>query len=97
MVNTVQYPHILQIQEANRKWKSVSICCDNPNSKGSREQLADGTIFQYSSIIYVPKNPESILIMNGQDLKVLGINGEERLKKEVKIISFDAFHVRIWV
>jgi hypothetical protein len=97
MVTDAQYPHILQIQDINGEWKDVSICCDQPNNKGQKLHLADGTYYDFQSIVYAPKNEFTKDLLVGQDIIVIGEIGEKRLVDEIKRISIDVFHVRVWI
>jgi hypothetical protein len=97
MVTNVQYPHILKIKDENGEWKDASICCDQPNNKGEKQHLADGTFYQFRSIVFAPKDEITKSILLGQDLMVIGEKGEKRLVDEIKRISIDVFHVRVWI
>lgn len=98
MVTDIQYPHVLQVKdEVSGEWKTISICCDQPNNRGQKQLLADGTYYQFQSILYAPKNEFTEGLLVGQDIKVIGEMVEKRIDDEIKRVSIDVFHVRIWI
>jgi hypothetical protein len=97
MVTDIQYPHILQIKDETGTFEAVSICCDQPNNKGQKQLLADGTFYEFQSIVYAPKNEFTTGLLVGQDIKVVGEMAETRLEDSIKRVSVDVFHVRVWI
>ncbi len=95
MVKNAQYPHVLQTKDDTGNWITVSVCRDQPNSKGEMIKAADGTYFQFDSLIYAPHGVA--LMLPNQDVRVIGEMMEKRLETSVKRFSSDSFHTRIWV
>jgi len=73
-------------------WINVSVCRDETEN-GTKHDLNDGSFYDYSSIIYMPKNCPKL--NNGDTIEVR--NGAEvRLKGTVKLFSEGFFNCRIW-
>lgn len=95
MVKSIQYPHELWIKSDTGSLVETSICRDQPNDRGVPIDAGDGRQYVYASLIYCPL--PAFAVMRGDDIEVIGDNGEVRLKGEVKRVSIDEFHVRLWV
>lgn len=107
----VQYPHFLftqnisSIQDENGNWiqsidepTMISICRDEPNSKGSVINGVDGKSFVYSSIIYLPLSSPDFEV--GTEITICKENSiisNIRIKMPIVQFSKGQMNKRIWV
>lgn len=103
-----RYPHSLYICDANTatlgttgNWTvtagSYSLLCncrEEPGGGGGTVTLNDGTLRQFSSMIYLPVGISDVQV--GNKIYVNAEDGTLRFTGEVLRVSFDRKHTRIW-
>lgn len=72
----------------------ISECREEPNGSGSKISLTDGNAYVFSSMIYIPSLCDKITV--GTRVEVVNENGQIRFTGEIKRLSDDLKHVRLW-
>ncbi len=72
----------------------VCECREEPNGSGRTVALNDGTLRQYSSMIYLPVDITDVDI--GSQIQVKAGDGTVRFTGEVIRVSYDRKNSRIW-
>lgn len=75
-------------------WVYAGKCRDEINGKGAKIITADGSLFEFSSVIYTPLGTK--LPKSGDTVKVLN-DCEVRIQKDVVNTKEDRLHKRIWL
>jgi len=103
-----RYPHQLYISEGqaailgtNGNWTAAAgsfallcPCREEPGGGGGTVTLNDGTLRQFSSMIYLPAGITDVDV--GNKIYVNGEDGTLRFTGEVLRVSFDQKHTTIW-
>lgn len=75
-------------------WTKFSKCRDEIGG-GGKITTADGEVYNYGAVVYMPKGTEGI--KNGDRIKVLDEAGNTRLESSVQRFTKDQLHSRLWV
>ena len=76
------------------EYTEISRCREEPNGGGATINLPDGTVHQYSSMIYLPK--QSLSLTAGQLIQVQDSDGNVIYSGDIKRISTGQLNCRIW-
>lgn len=74
-------------------WVEVGECREEPNGKGSKVMLPDGSLYQFSSLVYLPAGPYTL--QPGQKIRVMD-GSIQRFEGTVARLSNDRKNSRLW-
>ena len=76
------------------EYTEISRCREEPNGGGATINLPDGTVHQFASMIYLPK--QIITMTAGQFIQVRDRDGNVIYSGDIKRISIGQLNCRIW-
>ena len=103
------YPHSLYrfdvsaaVQDGSGNWNATegswtfhSYCREETNGKGQQITGPDGKALIFSSTIYLPKSAGRI--SEGSTIRVMGKDGQQRIKGQALKFDNGQLHSRLWV